>query len=110
MKRRKEKVYFCKNEEEWLELALYLQQDERIHWRSTSRPMSRSGRLTIEYKKGEVEVVFVEKDGEMSHSSIDYAKRYIQQHTGVNFEIYWVKDWRRAKKMMAVSKPNLPTI
>ncbi len=110
MERRKEKVYFCNNEEEWLELSLYLQQDERTHWRTTSRPIRRGGQPTIEYKEGEVEVIFVEKDGNMSHSSIDYAKRYIQQHTGMDFEIYWVKYWRGAKKVMAVSKPNLPTI
>lgn len=110
MSRPRERVYFCENEKEWLELALYLQQDERTHWRVTSRPIGKSGRLTIEYKEGQVEVVFVEKDGEMSHSSIDYAKRFIQEHTGVDFEVYWVKDWRRAKKMMAVSKPNLPIL
>lgn len=109
MKRPKEKVYFCENEEEWIELFKFLQEDKWNRWASGSRPIC-SGRITIPYQKEEADIIFLDEEHEMTFSSIDYAKRWIRAHSGTDYEVYWVKDLKKAKNLAARVKPNLPTI
>lgn len=109
MSKPKERVYFCENEEEWIELLNFLQEDERNHWRAGSRPIY-SDRVSIPYQKKLADVIFVDEEREMTFSNIRYAKWWVEVNPKIDYKVYWVKDLKKAKSLAARVKPNLPTI
>lgn len=86
-----DRIYLCKNKEEWKRLMVYLHNDEEVDyfWGGFSRLIDDKGILTYEFGENDAEAVYVEDGYRLSYSDLRYA---LEQPEHASLPKYWVSE------------------
>ena len=103
------RIYLCKNKEEWERLMLYLHNHEEVDyfWGGYSRPIDDEGNLTHEFSEDYAEAVYIERGYRLSYSDLRYA---LEQPEHASLPKYWVSELGLIINKPVMTSSRLPEL